>query len=260
MCSRPGRFGLGAQFLVEDAQLRLHGERGIAGARRMALDGERGVPERHDRVAHVLVDRAAIAQHQVGHRRQEAVHEPRQAVRIELLGDAREAAHVGEHHGDLALLAAELQQLGMAGDLLDHVGRQVEAEGAADRRALALGAHEGERRAADVDRRQGHRRIDRIEQQVVFREGEPRDDEPDADEDRRDDRHAAGRQARQQQHEQDADQPEIEELRAVGEIRPGEEVLRRASARRAGRGPRRRARHRRPACCACPSGRSRWCR
>ena len=87
-------------------------------------------------------------------------------VRIELLGDAREAAHVGEHHGDLALLAAELQQLGMAGDPLDHVGRQVEAEGAADRRALALGAHEGERRAADVDRRQGHRRIDRIEQQV----------------------------------------------------------------------------------------------
>ncbi len=94
----------------------------------------------------------------------------------------------------------------MAGDLLDHVGRQVEAEGAADRRALALGAHEGERRAADVDRRQGHRRIDRVEQQVVLGEGKPRNGKTDADEDRRDDRHAAGGQARQQHHEQDADQ------------------------------------------------------
>ena len=63
-----------------------------------------------------------------------------QRLGVELLGDLGEIADVGEHHRQLAQLAAELQQLGVAAQLLDDGGRQILAEGPAHMAPLALGA------------------------------------------------------------------------------------------------------------------------
>jgi SSS family transporter len=154
-----------AQKNVDDARAEMgdHLQRRLARAHGVVGLERRRVPEGHDRVAHVFIDRAVARLYEVGHRRQEAVHEAGQALRIELLGDAREAAHVGEHHGDLALLSAQRQEVGIAHHRLDLVRRQVEVEGAADLAPVALGPHEAQRRATDIDHRQGDRRIDRVE-------------------------------------------------------------------------------------------------
>jgi len=46
---------------------------------------ERRVPKRHDRVAHVFVDRTLAVDDGVGKRREKAVHQMRQALRIVLV-------------------------------------------------------------------------------------------------------------------------------------------------------------------------------
>src|SRR5476649_1552479 len=231
---------LGLPFAIEDAQACLHLERGGTGVAGMGLDRQRRVPERHDRVTHVFVDRAPVRLDQLGHGRQEAVHETREALRIELLGNAREAPNVGEHHGDLAQLASELQELRIACYLLDHVRRKVHAEGAADLPPVALRPYETQRRTTDIDRGQGRRRIDRIKQQVHItnvrrkqrrwirdaREREPRYGDADAYEQSRDYRHPRRRKSRYQQDKEESDRHEIKELRAVGIVGPLEKRLR----------------------------------
>src|SRR3546814_6211773 len=56
--------------------------------------GERCAPERHDRVAHVFVDGAAMALDHTSLLTQEGVHQCGQLAGIELFRDGREAAHV----------------------------------------------------------------------------------------------------------------------------------------------------------------------
>src|SRR5579883_702698 len=173
-------------FGVEIHQARLHRQYGLARPDGMVRHVDRCIPERHDGVAHVLVDRALALLDEVGHWRQQAIHEAGEPRGIELLGDGREAPHVAEQDGDLAHLAAERQQVGIVHHRLYLVGRQVEAEGAVDFAPVALGSNEGERRTDDVDHRQRDRRIDRIEQQVDLVEGVPGHGNADADEQRRD--------------------------------------------------------------------------
>ena len=85
------------------------------------------------------------------------------------LRDRGEAAHVGEHDGHLALLAAEHELFRRLRELLDQRRRQILAEGRADLPALRLLAHEAREDQREVDRRGRHQRIGEIDQQPVLR-------------------------------------------------------------------------------------------
>ncbi len=101
---------------------------------------ERSVPERHDAIADVFVDRAAPGQDQVGHRGQEAVDQAGQPGRVglELLGDRGKAADVAEHDAEHAGFAAELQPLGVRRQRRHQFGREVVPERRLDGAALAI--------------------------------------------------------------------------------------------------------------------------
>ena len=137
----------------------------------MVLVVERRVPERHDGVAHVFVDGALAVEDGVGQRREEAVHQRGEALRVVLVGlrDRGEAAHVGEHDGHLALLAAEHELFRRLRELLDQGRRQILAEGRADLPALRLLAHEARKDQREIDRRRRHQGIGEIDQQTVLR-------------------------------------------------------------------------------------------
>ena len=101
-----GRGRLGAPGIVESRQLGAHRqgrETGVLGVPRI-LEG--GVPERHDAVGHVFIDRAVMRHDDVGHRRQIAVEKTRQLAGVEPFGDRRKPADVAEHDRQLAQLAA----------------------------------------------------------------------------------------------------------------------------------------------------------
>ena len=136
----------------------------------MLLVVERRVPERHDGVAHIFVDGALAVEDRVGQRRQEAVHQRGQALRIVLVGlrDRGEAAHVGEHDGHLALLAAEHELFRRLRQLLDQRRRQILAERRADLPPLRLLADEAREDQRQIDRRGRHQGIGEIDQQPVL--------------------------------------------------------------------------------------------
>jgi len=100
---------------------------------------ERRVPERHDAIADILVDRPLALGDDLGHRRQKTVHEMGQAYCVEFFRKARKAADVAEHDRHQPSLAAELEFFGMGGELGDKVRRHVMREGAADFALLRLG-------------------------------------------------------------------------------------------------------------------------
>ena len=85
----------------------------------------RRAEHRDDGIADIFVDVAAMALDDVGHSREIFVHQRRQTVRRDLLGDLRKALEVGEEHRHLARLAAELGQLVRAQHAIDHVGREI---------------------------------------------------------------------------------------------------------------------------------------
>ena len=60
---------------IERLQRGAHRQRRPAGARGMVLDIDRRVPERHDRVADIFVDRAEFGLNGIGQRRQQRVDE-----------------------------------------------------------------------------------------------------------------------------------------------------------------------------------------
>jgi hypothetical protein len=62
--------------------------------------------QRHDRLADVLVDHAAMAVNGRLERREAAVEELQEAFRRHRAGDVLEPGHPGEHHGRLSPLAA----------------------------------------------------------------------------------------------------------------------------------------------------------
>ena len=157
--------------LVELVDPLQHVDRGLAGVDLVLLVVERRVPERHDGVAHVFVDRALARQDRVGQRRQEPVHQRGEALRIVLVGfrDRGEAAHVGEHDGHLALLAAEHELFRRLRELFDQRRRQILAERRTDLPPLRLLAHEAGEDQRQVDRGGRQQGIGEIDQQPVVR-------------------------------------------------------------------------------------------
>ena len=119
-------------FGVEADERLAHFERGARRVDSMGRIVERRVPEGHDGVAHVFVDGAFLLQDDVGQRRQILVEERRKLDRREAFGQGRERPDVAEHHGQLALLPAELKLLRVFGEAGDDGGRHVAAEGRAD--------------------------------------------------------------------------------------------------------------------------------
>ena len=99
-----------------------------AGVDDMVGIGLRRVPEGHDAVADVLVDRAVVGQDRRSQRIEIARQPAGQQLRLHGLADPREAFDVGEHHRDLAPPAADARGLGRAHDLVHEVLRHVAAE------------------------------------------------------------------------------------------------------------------------------------
>jgi hypothetical protein len=73
----------------------------------------------------------SAGKHMPGHAGQEPVEKAREAVRVELLGNRREAANVHEHERDRLHLAAELQAVRVAGELFDEGRGKIAPECAA---------------------------------------------------------------------------------------------------------------------------------
>src|SRR4051812_16228530 len=92
------------------------------------------VPEGHDRIAHVFVDRSTAFHDVLGEGSEETIDEGGQALRIVLvrLGNCRETTNIREEHGQLALLAAEGQLFRRLRQLLHKVGREILTESRPD--------------------------------------------------------------------------------------------------------------------------------
>src|SRR5262249_52893542 len=134
----PGPRGLAFPLGVEGVQLRHHLQRRFArllGVRRLV---ERRVPERHDGIAHVFVDGAAMRQDDLAQRRKQIIDELGELRGREVLRDRREIAHVAEHQGEFAHFAAEHEPVGIGDDLFDHGGSERAAERGANFSPLRL--------------------------------------------------------------------------------------------------------------------------
>ena len=110
-------------------------ERRVAGPHRVILVGQRRAEERHDPVAHDLVDRALVAVDRLHHPLEDRVEELARLLGVPVGEQLHRALEVGEEHRDLLALAL---QGGLRGqDLLGEVlGR------------VALGRSESGRRPA----------------------------------------------------------------------------------------------------------------
>jgi hypothetical protein len=82
---------------------------------------EGGVPERHDAVAHIFIDGPLLLGDDLGHRRQEGVHEACRCSGIHAFGAGGETTDVAKHDGHLPRLATEDELLRVSGELLDIV-------------------------------------------------------------------------------------------------------------------------------------------
>ena len=80
-------------------------ERCPRSAQRIVVMGPRGSKQRHDGVADMLVDRAAIADDDAVHQRREARHKLMNLFRVQRTRKGREPGEIGEEYGDLAPLA-----------------------------------------------------------------------------------------------------------------------------------------------------------
>ena len=97
---------------------------------------QRRIPERHDGVAHIFVDGAALAQDDVAQWRQQLVDELRQRRGAHAFGNAGEVADIAEHQREFAHLAAKFEPRRIGDDFLNHRRREIASESAADGAAL----------------------------------------------------------------------------------------------------------------------------
>ena len=102
----------------------LHPERGVAGAHGVVLVGERRAEERHDPVAHHLVDGALVAVDGLHHPLEHGVEELAGLLGVAVGEQLHRALEVGEEHGDLLALAFEgaLRGEDLLGEVLRGVG------------------------------------------------------------------------------------------------------------------------------------------
>ena len=101
----------------------LHPQRRVARPHGVVLVGERRAEERHDPVAHHLVDRALVAVDGLHHALEHGIEELARLLGIAVGEQLHRALEVGEEHRDLLALALEG---GLGGeDLLGEVLRRV---------------------------------------------------------------------------------------------------------------------------------------
>ena len=96
-----------ADFLSVAPDRLLHAQRRVAGAHGVILVGERGTEQRHDAVAHHLVDRALVAVHRLHHALEHRVEDLARLLRIAVGQQFHGALEIGEEHRDLLALAFE---------------------------------------------------------------------------------------------------------------------------------------------------------
>src|SRR5262249_33232643 len=120
----------------------LHAERRVARAHGVVLVGQRRAEERHDSVAHHLVDRALVPMDGLHHPLKNGIENLASLLRITVGEQFHRALEVGEEHGDLLPLPLQgaLGRENLLGEVLRSVGLRRRARGgarAADgRRAL----------------------------------------------------------------------------------------------------------------------------
>ena len=85
----------------------LHAERAEAGADGVVFVGDRRTEERHDPVAHDLVDGALVAVDGLHHQLEDRIENPAGLLRIAVGEQLHRALEVGEEHRDLLALAFE---------------------------------------------------------------------------------------------------------------------------------------------------------
>ena len=129
------------QLLRVPAHRLLHAQRGVAGAHRVVLVGERRAEERHDAVAHHLVHGALVAVHRLHHPLEHRIEQAARLLGIPIGEQLHRALEIGEQHRDLLALALEGVARGqdLLGEVLGGVGLG---------RGLALDRLGGGRRAA----------------------------------------------------------------------------------------------------------------
>jgi hypothetical protein len=98
----------------------LHPERRVAGPYRVILVREGRTEERHDTVAHDLVDRALVAVHGLHHPFEHGVEKLACLLRVPVGQQLHRALEVGEEHGDLLAFALEraLRRQNLLGEVL----------------------------------------------------------------------------------------------------------------------------------------------
>ncbi len=102
----------------------LHPERRVAGAHRVVLVGERRAEERHDPVAHHLVDGALVAMDGLHHALEDGVEELARLLGVAVGEQLHRALEVGEEDRDLLALALQggLRGEDLLGEVLGGVG------------------------------------------------------------------------------------------------------------------------------------------
>jgi hypothetical protein len=102
----------------------VHPERREAGTDGVVLVGDGGAEERHDAVAHHLVDRALVAVDGLHHPLENGVQQLARLLGVTVGQKLHGALQVGEEHGDLFALALEraLRRQDLLGEVLGSVG------------------------------------------------------------------------------------------------------------------------------------------
>ena len=104
---------MGAAHLVRVAtKRRLHVEGRVAGAHRVVLVSQRGAEQRHDPVAHHLIDRAFVAVDGLHHVLEHGIENPTRFLGVALGQELHRALQIGEQHRHLLALAFQ----GVLGD------------------------------------------------------------------------------------------------------------------------------------------------
>jgi hypothetical protein len=121
------------QLLCIPADGVLHAQRRIAGAHRVVFVRQRRPEQRHDAVAHHLVDRALVAMDGLHHPLEDRIEELARVLGVSLGEQLHGALEIGEEHRDLLALALERRprRQDALGEMLGRVGaRGTRARGA----------------------------------------------------------------------------------------------------------------------------------
>ncbi len=85
----------------------LHGERGVAGADRVVLVGQRRAEKGHDAIAQHFVDGALVAVHRLHHGTDRRIEQHLDALGVAAADQLERTLDVGKQHGDLLAFALD---------------------------------------------------------------------------------------------------------------------------------------------------------